>query len=70
MDKFLKAAQKEGAEYAEIISLSSLRSSIEVSDKDVKEMSAGDAVIYHSIPGGRLKIPDPTVIGSDSNTRN
>lgn len=53
MKKFVKLAESQGAEYAEIISASSERSNIELLNKEIKELSSGNQkgyavrVLYH-----------------------
>jgi len=46
MDKFLKQAQKDGADYAEITKTSSNNTHIEINNQEVKEISQGETLLY------------------------
>jgi TldD protein len=46
MDKFLRIAKKEGAEYSELRTLEATRTNIEVTQKEVKDLSSGDVKMF------------------------
>ncbi len=46
MEKFISYAQEKGCEYAEIRSYDTTRNRIEIQDKDVKEISSTDSILY------------------------
>ncbi len=46
MNKFLKLAKRQGAEYAEVKQLEAKKTNIEVSQKEIKELSSGDFKMF------------------------